>query len=162
MKFSRKIVIALTTLSLISGGLYLILFKESPAAQYLKTSCEAIKASPISKGVESNQKLLSLLDFNLNLAKKADEKVTFDLSQYVYELREYVKVQKESEEAITRNFTLDLTLGILGGRNSGDIVDDALDELKEESDSSQKKLSQQMIGVKNTYKKACSDWIDIK
>jgi len=162
MKISRPIVITLIVLPLILGGIYFIFFKESPAAQYLRNSCEAIKSSPISKGIESNQKLLRLLDFNLNLAKKTDEKVTFDLSQYVDELRKYVKEQKENDEAIRRMFQLDLTLGILGDKNSGDVVDDALDRLREQSDSSQKELSQKMIGVKNTYIKACSDWIDIK
>lgn len=162
MKNSKLIAIIGITLILILGGSYFVFFKESPAAQYLRGSCEAIKSNPISKGIESNQKLLKLLDFNLNLAKKADEKITFDLSQYVDELREYVTVQKESDEAIRRNFQLDLALGILGEKNSGDIVDDAIDGLREKSESSQKELSQKMIGVKNTYIKACSNWIDIK
>jgi hypothetical protein len=155
-------VITLIALPLILGGLYFIFFKESPAAQYLRASCEAIKSSPISKGIESNEKLLKVLNFNLNLAKKADEKVTFDLSQYVDELQKYVKEQKENDEAIRRMFQLDLALGILGDKNSGEIVDDALDRLKEKSDSSQKELTQKMVGIKNTYIKACSGWIDVK
>lgn len=162
MKISRTIFISLISLCIVLGGTYFVFFKESPAAQYLRTSCEAIKSTPILKSTGSNQKLLKTLEFNLNLAKKADEKVTFDLSQYVDELRDYVKVHKANNDAIASKLNFDLALGIIAGRNRSDIVDDAVKELRENSEKSQKELSQKIIGLRNTYIDACSDWIEIE
>jgi hypothetical protein len=162
MKISRTIILISITSALILGGLYLGFFKESPAAQYLRTSCEAIKSSPVSKGIDSNKKLLAKLIFNLGLAEKADEKETFNLSQYVDELREYVKIEKEISDAQLRKFQYDLALGILGDKNTDDIIDDAIDDALEGlQDRTQENLQKQK-SLKNNYFKTCDKWIATK
>ena len=154
MSKSKLIVIAILTVLLLSGS-YIFFFKESPASKHLKASCEAIKSSPLSKGVDANDKLLQRLEFNLELAESADKEVTLDLSMYVNELRTYIELKKQSEASLLRNFQLDLTLGILGNQNSNEIVDGAVEDLQAQSKVDSAVLDQKLIRLKNTYKAFC-------
>ena len=150
-----KLILIVILIVLVLSGSYILFLKESPASKYLKASCEVIKSSPLSKGVDANDKLLQRLEFNLELAESADKEVTLDLSMYVNELRTYIELKKQSEASLLRKFQLDLTLGILGNQNSDEIVDGAVEDLRAQSKVDSAALDQKLIRLKNTYKTFC-------
>ena len=156
MKLSRLALIGIAT-SLLIGGTYLILSKESPAEKYIKASCDEIRSSALSKGVESNERLLKKLEFNLDLAETADKEQTLKLSLYVDDLKSYIDFKKQSEAALKRNFELDLALGILGNRDTDEILDGATQDLREQGKIDSAQLDQKVIRLKNAYKEICEN-----
>ena len=143
--------------TLLLVGSYLTFFNESPAEKYIKASCDEIRSSALSKGVESNERLLKKLEFNLDLAETADKEQTLKLSLYVDDLKSYVDLKKQSEAALKRNFELDLTLGILGNRDTDEILDGATQDLREQGKIDSAQLDQKVIRLKNAYKEICEN-----
>jgi hypothetical protein len=138
-------------------GSYFTFFNESPALKYLRASCDEVKSSPLSKGVDSNVRLLNKLKFNLKLAEEADREKTWGLSLYIDELKDYIELKKQNEAGLMRNFQLDLALGILGDRDTGDIIDDAVEDLQKQGKIDSAQLDQKVIRLKNAYKEICEN-----
>jgi hypothetical protein len=154
MKKFKLVLLGILVALLFSGG-YFIFFSESPASKYLKASCNEIKSKELYQDLESKEKLLKKLEFNLDLAEIADKEETLELSLYVDDLKSYIDFKKQSELAQLQIFNRNLTLGIL--RGSEEVFADAEENFKIQFENDRLRSNQKLDTLKMTYKNFCEN-----
>lgn len=139
--------------------------QSSPASPYMQAACRDIKdinlSNPGTTGPENIERLLSLLETNLELAKAADPAATIELNKFVIDLRTLVLKSQAYTQRLSGAYNSGLLQGALNGENSETVAGDVIGSLDSISNEYRTYAQGVIRGLQTNFESNCEKWIEI-